>query len=363
MVFMSGFNWSPLVNGLNTYRSGMNQQFQQQELERKERAKKLGLMSQMTMNAQGGEREGMLDQVRGMMPKSEWLNPDNPTPQLQGFMADAGITHDPNAQKLQGLKLQLTEQKLKNAMRPEAPITQKGADGYLRYMGGEQHGQRVYPDVVARPKNDEVVKRREYIKLYGQGLSDEQKTHYLLTGKLQNGQPAMSEGAASAASFAQMMRKATQNLNSFSTDREVEGKTYYDPTANTAYWDNNAPNIMVSGPAQKYRQAASQWIRAKLRKESGAAIGKDEMEQEFRTFFPQPGDSAEVVQQKAQARLDAERAMIAQSRGAHSQLYPQEQPRVQEHIAAPPAEQRKIGQVYQTPKGPAVWRGNGWEPA
>lgn len=31
--------------------------------------------------------------------------------------------------------------------------------------------------------------------------------------------------------------------------------------------------------------------------------------------------------------------------------------------AVPPAAERKVGQTYQTPKGPMVWRGNGWEPA
>lgn len=31
--------------------------------------------------------------------------------------------------------------------------------------------------------------------------------------------------------------------------------------------------------------------------------------------------------------------------------------------AVPPAADRKVGQTYQTPKGPMVWRGTGWEPA
>ena len=29
----------------------------------------------------------------------------------------------------------------------------------------------------------------------------------------------------------------------------------------------------------------------------------------------------------------------------------------------PPAAERKVGQTYQTPRGPMIWRGNGWEPA
>ena len=60
---------------------------------------------------------------------------------------------------------------------------------------------------------------------------------------------------------------------------------------------------------QQYKQAADDWIRAKLRKESGAAIGTEEMAQEYRTYFPQVGDTAEVIAQKAYARQVATAAM------------------------------------------------------
>lgn len=66
---------------------------------------------------------------------------------------------------------------------------------------------------------------------------------------------------------------------------------------------------VMSPQQQQYRQAANDWIRAKLRKESGAAIGEQEMAQEYATYFPMPGDSPEVVRQKAQARRVATEAM------------------------------------------------------
>lgn len=53
---------------------------------------------------------------------------------------------------------------------------------------------------------------------------------------------------------------------------------------------------------QQFDQAAQDWIRAKLRKESGAAIGVDEARQEYATYFPVVGDSAEKIAQKAEAR-------------------------------------------------------------
>jgi hypothetical protein len=61
---------------------------------------------------------------------------------------------------------------------------------------------------------------------------------------------------------------------------------------------------------QKYKQAADNWIRANLRKESGAVIGADEMQAEYETYFPQPGDSPDVIQQKAEARKITTQAMI-----------------------------------------------------
>jgi hypothetical protein len=68
---------------------------------------------------------------------------------------------------------------------------------------------------------------------------------------------------------------------------------------------------MVGGMAQRvaetpaqgqFRQAQEDWVRAKLRKESGAVIGEQEMAREITTYFPMPGDSPQVIAQKAQAR-------------------------------------------------------------
>jgi hypothetical protein len=63
-----------------------------------------------------------------------------------------------------------------------------------------------------------------------------------------------------------------------------------------------ARGVVQSADTQMYDQAAQDWIRAKLRKESGAAIGVDEARQEYATYFPMVGDSAEKIAQKAEAR-------------------------------------------------------------
>jgi len=112
------------------------------------------------------------------------------------------------------------------------------------------------------------------------------------------GQP--TEAQSTAAGFAQRMELANSIINNL-------------PAGVQPGWGTRAAEAIpfVGGAiartgqsveTQKYDQAAQDWIRAKLRKESGAAIGKDEMVQEYNTYFPQVGDSPEKLAQKAEAR-------------------------------------------------------------
>jgi hypothetical protein len=64
-------------------------------------------------------------------------------------------------------------------------------------------------------------------------------------------------------------------------------------------------NRTLSAESQQYYQAAADWVRAKLRKESGAVISPEEMEQEIKTYFPLPNDKPETRAQKKKARLQA----------------------------------------------------------
>lgn len=85
----------------------------------------------------------------------------------------------------------------------------------------------------------------------------------------------------------------------------------------TDYWQNFARNYAPGGTSayfmtpefQQYDQAQRDFINAQLRKESGAAIGESEFENARRQYFPQPGDSPQVIKQKAQNRQIAIDAM------------------------------------------------------
>jgi hypothetical protein len=58
-----------------------------------------------------------------------------------------------------------------------------------------------------------------------------------------------------------------------------------------------------------YRQAQENWVRANLRKESGAVIGSGEMNDEIRNYFPGPNDPPELVAQKNLNRQVTQDAM------------------------------------------------------
>lgn len=60
---------------------------------------------------------------------------------------------------------------------------------------------------------------------------------------------------------------------------------------------------------RKYKILATDWIRAKLRKESGAVIGEAEMADEYALYFPVFGDGPEEVKLKSGRRAIAEDSM------------------------------------------------------
>lgn len=113
-----------------------------------------------------------------------------------------------------------------------------------------------------------------------------------------SGRPPNNE-QNNAAGFADRMSAASQELAAL----EANG---YSPTN---LRDRAAVGIggvignsALTDQGRQYLQAEQNWVRANLRKESGAAIGKDEMEKEIATYFPVAGDDPGTVAQKARSR-------------------------------------------------------------
>lgn len=123
------------------------------------------------------------------------------------------------------------------------------------------------------------------------------------------------EAQLKAAGYADRMRKAGAILSTQAASGKpglieagIGGKL---PTA---------ANVTRSPERQQYFQAAEDWVRAKLRQESGAVIADEEMAREIRTYFPMIGDSPQVIAQKAAARATAENAMVTAAGKAKPQV-------------------------------------------
>lgn len=125
-----------------------------------------------------------------------------------------------------------------------------------------------------------------------------------------------TEVQANATQFANRMEDAEKNLAGVepdiaaggfgvNVDRMLRGVTegQYNPIP------RGATNWGVSDKYQKFEQAKSQFVTALLRKESGAAISATEFDRYDKEFFPQMGDSADVIRQKQNARKVAIEAM------------------------------------------------------
>jgi hypothetical protein len=129
---------------------------------------------------------------------------------------------------------------------------------------------------------------------------------------------SLNDAVASGAVVRPTKTTDSQNLAAGFYDRMQNSSAIIDEVAGAGYnpatlKHKYTPNMLAPADTQKYRQAQKDWVRAKLRKESGATIGDQEMQDEIETYFPQPGDTEEVMTQKKHARMIAERAMLKQS--------------------------------------------------
>lgn len=128
-------------------------------------------------------------------------------------------------------------------------------------------------------------------------------TTYIPAGKI-------TEGERNASGFYQRMVSANEEM------RRLEGGGF-DPANRRDYYTAGGEflNPLATTEGQQYRQAQDNWLRANLRKESGAAIGVAEMDQERKNYFPIPGDGPEVIAQKMRNRTVTERAMRSAAGG------------------------------------------------
>lgn len=175
----------------------------------------------------------------------------------------------------------------------ETYMQQNQVDGTLRPIAGGPAAASGASDTVVGPDGKPItippgVNRKEFIKQVTHATAD------AATGK-------GTEAQNKASSFATRMTQAQSVLGSL----EGEGKSLWGKAADGL----PGGNYLQSPEYQKYKQAASAFITAMLRQESGAAINKSEFERYEKEMFPQPGDDPGVVSQKAAMRAAATEQM------------------------------------------------------
>lgn len=114
----------------------------------------------------------------------------------------------------------------------------------------------------------------------------------------------------------------TQSKDALYADRMFDAeKVLSDPAVHASALDPSqhmrsmAPfgfgNYLVSNDFQKFDQAKRNFVNATLRRESGAVISKEEFDNANKQYFPVPGDSPQVTEQKRQNRIAAVRGFSA----------------------------------------------------
>ncbi len=112
-----------------------------------------------------------------------------------------------------------------------------------------------------------------------------------------------TEAEAKSATFHQQMNAASNELQNIEKSLDVTSLG----SQLGVRMAGGLTNPLASKEAQRYRQAQEQWSEAFLRIKTGAAATQDEVDRNITTFFPQIGDSAEVIAQKKRQRVNAER--------------------------------------------------------
>jgi hypothetical protein len=164
--------------------------------------------------------------------------------------------------------------------------------------------------------------------------------------KILNKEEDLKEHQSKDALYSERMIRTELDLRRIQNLDEKGNAQGYDPTPS---WKRAAPdwNIATSGKGQEYQRASREWIAGLLRKDTGAAVTQTEWDLYFPTYFPQPGDTAQVVLDKQRARIALAKGLRNSSGPAFNQMFPDFDARMKQHLAV--IDPEKYGQ--KTPQG------------
>lgn len=143
------------------------------------------------------------------------------------------------------------------------------------------------PDLDLQSKTlDLQLKKAQIANTYSEISARNNARSNTLNGKPQTATQAQVQG------YADRTNQADQILNNF-------GSKFTGAAAGIASY---LPNFLKSSDRQMYEQAERNFVNSVLRRESGAAISQSEFDNAEKQYFPQAGDSSQVVEQKSANR-------------------------------------------------------------
>jgi len=152
--------------------------------------------------------------------------------------------------------------------------------------------------------------------------------------------PKLDAEARKAVGFADRMDNAEAELSQVMKN--------FDPSGGFQGLASVMPNIAKSEERQMYEALALDWITANLRRESGAAIGEKEYENDLKKYFPAAGDSAETVKLKESLRQQAVKSIMGPIQSSYPTLKPSGTSRVS------PAQQSNVRDIEYGSNGLAI---------
>ena len=173
-------------------------------------------------------------------------------------------------------------------------------------VGVQQYAQRVYTPEAQRAlyetqqkaetKKEEIKAEQKQIERDQKLLDEQRKRQEKIEDTLYLDR-MKKEQDPKEARFNARTEASHKLLSKF----ETEKNPYYKDTKQFVL-DTKVPYLFKSDRFKQIEQAQRDFINAVLRRESGAAIAPSEFENARLQYFPQPGDTAEVVKQKQKNR-------------------------------------------------------------
>lgn len=187
-------------------------------------------------------------------------------------------------------------------MNPGSPTYGKVVDGTTMQI------QATPGEVLNDKRSREEGDKNRGVTMRGQNMTDvrAKETNRIAAENKQD--KPMTDSQSKAALFGTRMQQANKILDSLAES----GTTTSVPGIDAGYGVGSVVNTMASKNQQQLAQAKRDFINAVLRRESGAVIGASEFASGDKQYFPQIGDSKEVIAQKKANRETAMRGILAE---------------------------------------------------